>query len=1482
MSLIERPVHADVRSMLVNNEPHQYAHLVKFERPTRPNEISGQVSTAAKRYTYITDASRNVSFDDGSTDSFGTANGTQIYLANRLLSVGAISEQTEAQAGNTSLRLDGNAVGAFIQDTITISSVDSSTWDLVWPIYSNPLDSGFREGDKVALYYSGSTKKVSIDSFRANNTIRVKKIDDALTTGTVSVTMSLASEEIISILLDKSADDYASFINREVYIWRAFFDDGTLVGTPVLMFKGIVQNVSFEDTDTSVVVSWGLTSHWGDFSQVKGRITSDSFHRALNSDAVPQPQSALKPVYAYDKGFMHAETAIHMLTKYVAQVERQDITVKNGFLGLFPKVKVKKYMAAEDRFTNLDLQLEAKSIPLVYGVRLVDGIPIFADTLNNDSGTVYIVYALCEGEIGAIYDVYIDGLSLICNDKADYDSRHAQTADNTVGLICRGRADAGEVLDESLLDMTVEQPSSAPVDYYNDMLAGYSNDYALVGSNIANTTFVEPGIYAEANSAGMTGILNRETIKLTSPQEIELEFYSGRTDQRASPTLTKIAYDEMFKIQNSYWKGASTEEYWGPNHRLIDTAYVVAKVKIKEGESTIPELRFLIKAKFIECYNYDQAFDSNAYGSTLSTLKLGDYVDVFITHPVSGTMTQVKTAAQIVDKWSFYDNVGTKLTRIKIDSQIDLIVGSDGHPTVTDVHIAPAGLGIGYAIDFYTYRKVSYSGTISESIYATASGAGPGDLPYGDYIKIDYSSQPYFTVGGDSEESSPALSVVDSNMDFYTDQGILNTLILFGTVTSTSVTTILNYSKFIGLLSPSINAKLLASRNTIKLPSGASAANGAYVDKVIEVTRVLVDGKVDKQTGTIVAYDGATRIATIGSLWSYIPKSGDSVRILNADKRVSTNTAMQILDYFTSTTYGRGLSIEKDIDLESFKEVARYYDGGSDVTIRVTSGTAVVGAKYKLNYTNFTFQGTVKSIDGNYVTFTDVIGKLTNKWNSWKSWQVDDIVYKASDFTHYRITTGGVCSTESALATNGTPESSLILVKVGGGTSLTVSTTNGNPVVSTRNGKEISGYSLYDCDSINYWRQLGWDEHSQRNVTRSQTNLQIDTAAPLFDNTNAMLEHCWGILRYSGGRYYMDAEKLETALNVDDIRIITNDDIIGKIQLSDEGTRSSYNSITASFPDPSNKFEARNISFFNSEYLKIDRGIQRKGNLTVPGITNYYNTRLLADTFLNKSRFGLTINMTVRHHGMLMLAGTKIEVNYSRYGWVNKPFRISNITYQSDGLVDIVAKEYDDSFYSASHVSKPSMSGLTNKTDRVLSVGSPSDLIVTNTSTLDETQNGINLSWTNHPSAVSSSVVTEVYGSKCPHFNLNVTAITSDSMTTTEDPHNLVVGMPIISEQDLVVASVTYLEKDKIYYVRSVDVGTHKFTISNLRKHPTNPALPAPIHDLPDGTGLNLIFRTAMLLGTVAIPGNTFIDTVLDTNTSRVEKYYWVRHKVTE
>ena len=210
-------------------------------------------------------------------------------------------------------------------------------------------------------------------------------------------------------------------------------------------------------------------------------------------------------------------------------------------------------------------------------------------------------------------------------------------------------------------------------------------------------------------------------------------------------------------------------------------------------------------------------------------------------------------------------------------------------------------------------------------------------------------------------------------------------------------------------------------------------------------------------------------------------------------------------------------------------------------------------------------------------------------------------------------------------------------------------TFEGNPLVkafdSSTGTFSKNGYSLYDCDDVLYWRYVGWDEKEQHMATRHQTNMNVNTANTVFDNVNTMLQQFNGILSYSGGRYKLGVEStkapnvsVEHSNNTFTPSLITEDQIIGKIDITDKGVKNSINSVNAKITDPYKLFGQTEINFFNSEYLLQDNNVPKDGNFDMPGVTNYFNARMGVKQELDSSRFSLDIAFTMAPEGILLQA----------------------------------------------------------------------------------------------------------------------------------------------------------------------------------------------------------------------------------------------------
>lgn len=673
-------------------------------------------------------------------------------------------------------------------------------------------------------------------------------------------------------------------------------------------------------------------------------------------------------------------------------------------------------------------------------------------------------------------------------------------------------------------------------------------------------------------------------------------------------------------------------------------------------------------------------------------------------------------------------------------------------------------------------------------------------------------------------------------------------------------------------ITPATNPNLILN-NSIRLNPVESTVDNYYNGYSIELTRNLPNGKTHKQTRQIIKYIGSERRAVIDGVWDidFEPSLGDNYKITlgEPDTRVSINPAMQAFDYITSIRYGRGLDPEKDFLLDTVKSTALKCDAKSDVSVKtITAINVYANDVFRYSFDgSMIWEGKVRQTrsNTNYVMFTSCLGKLTNKWNSWKTYNVGELIYHDRRF--YRCTIAGAKASEPVHNTIGQTVngliriSEIIITRSSGGTlgpsTISLNLSKGNPILAQNaEGDEIAGYTLYDSDSIDYWRHLGWDEHSQSSVTAYQTNFTIDTSVPMFDNINMMFEHFNGIFVYSQGKYGFKLEEIES-----EYIPVTEDDIIGKISFLDAGSTKAFNSVTVSYTDPGNNFESRNISLFSESFLKQDRNVPKKGNITIVGCTNYYNVRLIADSFLKRSRRDSPVRLTLAPEFIILEPGSVIGITYKRYRWVNKPFRVDTLTIKENNLIEIVADEYDDSFYSLTNMNKVASVGARNAVSYT-PLSAPGNLAATNTVSNNQIRDGVLLTWSN-VSGIDVSTDIEIYCSDMAPSSLNVISISSNTLTFSQ-AHNFQIGDKIRA-----LTSGNGLISGNTYFV----IDTPTTTTARL-----SPTLNGSVSNITNGTSLNLLFDSFFLVGTISYPENQFLHSFPDI-TDDTLKYYKIRYK---
>jgi hypothetical protein len=1366
-----RNIHNNIKNALANNDSLLHYHLVKFEKPSQL-DIEAERATD---YVYVTDAPYVVSYDG------------QDYIPGGLLKVGKVPESTEAKATNMNLTLSATKLGKkAIAIGVTLQSTVASGASGTIHTNVNLFKSGFYPGDIVTFKRRNSTSsfKARIDrlgdsSLSGNNGAVYFTNLEAYSIGLIAAAtlydVEYDAPQVDSLVAGGATTDasgntsfsavsFDNYINRSVTIYRVFANPGTgaRIGDPVLLFKGIIAKGTLNDkAQGGATINWSLTSHWGDFVRVNGRITSDEFHRGLDSSGISSPDAAIRPEYVDDLGFMHADSSLNVIASYTDIATRGKSVKRGGLAGLLGGKKYKEEKYEVTRELNLSLNLDAKYIPLVYGVQKVDTIPVFADVVvtqdaNSDDNVatgqtdLFQAQVLCEGPIGGVFDIYMDDKGLVCRDAADAGARTG--SDNDVP--CLGRMENGTVLNgQSLFSGSLMQNDSwgstedlSNEDYWRD----------------PNVTWIPPRLFGINGSfvnrkTGSKGILHGQSFRFPEAKNIQITVHCGKEDQRADQTLLSIANGKDFLVQQNYYRDDSTT-YWTANHRLLDTAYVVSRDVINAEDGRAPELSFVVRGKFINCFNYDGSY---RIAQGLHTyVELGDSVDIALANGnAAGT-------AKVIDKWYYTNPAGVSEYRLRFgefsNASAEAAIVTNGDvgkftatktgtsntitfisPEYSNNPAAPVAPTSAQDIGAFPFNFTSLTIPLSRTLTTTTSyepvwsnnsrepvQTGTQEVTRYNYkYTLNFSSltssvQSHLKIASEigatmnvqitANSKTRTLAVdfegLDTSTMVYTISGISGDMeSLFGnpgrvntgtsTVNGTGVS--ISSRQFItqdsgDTLDPTDASGLTIEVNQddvreqkiyIKMPTTSSLRTFCNTNNILPLS-IAVPNRF-----------------TLGSATYRYGIKGSHLDIEQfGDYRVSINPAIQLLDYLTSERYGKGLDVEKDLDLNSFREVARSCDTSSDVTLLFASNTTFPDTTAE-NYTPkkyrfpsdtsepLLWQGTLPAnanistvtYDGTsykQVVFTDCIGKLGRKWKATQAYLLNELVWTTRGYWG-QVTTAGTITAPSQAASI-----SISLLEVGTTTTKTIDTaleTNlGNPFVKQidSNGNVVSGYTLYDSDDVKYWKYVGWDSPDQRFVTRHQTNATIDTSNSLFDNVNSMLRQFNAILRFANGKYFLDQRVKSKDVSLFGFdETITDDDIVGDIKITDKGISKTFNSVNAQVIDPSNNFEPRSIAFYNSNYKKQDKGIPRQGSFEAPGISNYFNARMNIKQVLDESRAGLDISFTMAPRGYLLLAGNIIAITYDRFNWTKKLFRLENLNVRDDLLVDVVAKEHNDGAY---------------------------------------------------------------------------------------------------------------------------------------------------------------------------------------------------------
>lgn len=435
-------------------------------------------------------------------------------------------------------------------------------------------------------------------------------------------------EELERAITNPSTESYE---RKTIRIYRVYLgSDNTIIpmveegAGSLIYFEGFITNINVKDNlvSGSSVVTWECASIFQDFEKVTGRLIDDASHRGLDENGNAVVGAAVKPEFSTDTGFQHSNQAVGFAATYNATETTYRIS-KSGFLGL--KSKLKTQEVSVQKQVDIGVDLTAKHIPVVYGVRKVKAEPIFVDVLNKAKGVVCAIYSVCEGPIDSFYNVYINGESAICSDgsliynegRTCYGS---QAQGHTLGIFSEddmGAAfngapgepagDAVQAILTMLSTTVLGLDRSNGTSLLNDRTFDYEAVYRNLGPIIDPVDPPLPPYWDDEaiDLARKSGTVEYRVYSIpTKDNYYGLFVRHGSTDQRALPIFETIAKDAeaWMDYPPEPWEGFANqrikgqdESYWDSNSRLRNTAYIAVMFQVNEEENQLPDIEVVVK-----------------------------------------------------------------------------------------------------------------------------------------------------------------------------------------------------------------------------------------------------------------------------------------------------------------------------------------------------------------------------------------------------------------------------------------------------------------------------------------------------------------------------------------------------------------------------------------------------------------------------------------------------------------------------------------------------------------------------------------------------------------------------------------------------------------------------------------------------------------------------------------------------------------------
>ena len=336
-------------------------------------------------------------------------------------------------------------------------------------------------------------------------------------------------------------------------------------------------------------------------------------------------------------------------------------------------------------------------------------------------------------------------------------------------------------------------------------------------------------------------------------------------------------------------------------------------------------------------------------------------------------------------------------------------------------------------------------------------------------------------------------------------------------------------------------------------------------------------------------------------------------------------------------------------------------------------------------------------------TYNTTVGALSS-WTS--SHRLRGVSYLALKFKWNQDCFGGIPNVKSIIKGRKVYNPNLDTTKTGGSGSHREDTAStwaysDNPVLCTldymRNSRFGMGIanSFFDDDYADWQTAADVCDVDVTPYTAASAidlldmNAVIDTKKKCIENLKTMVTGFRGYLNYANGEYKVLSESTGSAAIS-----LTEDNIIGGIQVSSLDRNSRFNRCIVTFVNPSKSYQADEAQWppiddsglasadQHATMKTADGGFLQEGRFDFPTVTNSYQAQGLAELICRRSRNNLNVALRCDATGLDLMVGEIVNITHATPAFSAKTFRVQGMQVNSDLTTELQLTEYQSAVYT--------------------------------------------------------------------------------------------------------------------------------------------------------------------------------------------------------